>query len=103
MAEITESCGNMFADLGFADADDLAAKANLALHIRTRIAARKLTQAEAAAVLGPDQPKVSAIVNGRLDRFSTERLIRFLNDFGCDVRISVAPAVKGARGKMVCG
>lgn len=97
----TASSGNVFADLGLADADDLMAKANLALHIRRTIEARKLTQVQAARLLGLDQPKVSSIVNGRLEGFSTERLMRFLNDLGCDVQISVSAPHPGARGHLM--
>jgi predicted XRE-type DNA-binding protein len=99
----TPSSGNVFADLGLPDAEDLLAKANLALHIRRTIEARKLTQVQAARILGLDQPKVSAIINGRLDGFSTERLMRFLNDLGCDVQISVSAPHPEARGHVVFG
>ena len=78
---ITRGSSNVFADLGLPDADDLLAKANLALHIRRAIEARKLTQIQAAKILGLDQPKVSSIINGRLDGYSTDRLMRFLNDW----------------------
>jgi predicted XRE-type DNA-binding protein len=97
----TASSGNVFADLGLADADDLMAKANLALHIRRTIEARKLTQAQAASLLCLDQPKVSSIVNGRLDGFSTDRLMRFLNDLGCDVQISVSAPHPETRGHVL--
>jgi len=97
----TRSSGNVFADLGLPSADDLLAKANLALHIRRTIKARKLTQVEAARLLGLDQPKISSIVNGRLEGFSTDRLMRFLNDLGCDVRISVSAPHPQARGQVV--
>lgn len=97
----TRSSGNVFADLNLPDADDLLAKANLALHIRRTIEARKLTQVQAANLLGIDQPKVSSIINGRLDGFSTERLMRFLNDLGCDVQISVSAPHPKTRGRVV--
>jgi predicted XRE-type DNA-binding protein len=98
---VTPSSGNVFADMGLPDADDLLAKANLALHIRRVIEARKLTQAQAANLLGIDQPKVSLIINGRLDGFSTDRLMRFLNDLGCDVQISVSAPHPKERGHVV--
>jgi predicted XRE-type DNA-binding protein len=98
---ITRGSGNVFADLGLADADDLLAKANLALHIRRTIEARKLTQAQAAGLLGLDQPKVSSIINGRLDGFSTDRLMRFLNDLGCDVRITISAPHPDTRGHVM--
>ena len=97
----TPSSGNVFADLGLDEADELMAKANLALHIRRTIEARNLTQAQAADILGIDQPKVSAIINARLDGFSTDRLMRFLNDLGCDVTISVSAPHPKVRGQLV--
>lgn len=97
----TPSSGNVFADLGLSDAEELMAKANLALHIKRTIEARKLTQVQAAGLLGLDQPKVSSIINGRLDGFSTDRLMRFLNDLGCDVKISVSAPHPETRGHVV--
>ena len=100
---VTPSSGNVFADLGLPDAEDLMAKANLALHIRAAIAARKLTQAQAQAakLLGLDQPKISSIINGRLDGLSSDRLMRFLNDLGCDLKISVSAPHPKTRGALV--
>jgi predicted XRE-type DNA-binding protein len=98
---VTHGSGNIFADLGLPDADDLLAKATLAFHIRQTIKARRLTQAKAAEILGLDQPKVSSIVNGRLDGFSTDRLMRFLNDLGCDVQISVSAPHPETRGHLI--
>ena len=100
-SQSTPSSGNVFADLKLADADDLMAKANLALHIKRTIEARKLTQVQAARLLGLDQPKVSSIVNGRLDGFSAERLLRVLNDLGCDVKITVSAPHPRTRGHVV--
>ncbi len=87
----TESSGNVFADLGLPDADELLAKADLAIQISRIIEDRALTQAEAASLLGVDQPKVSALVRGRLEGFSMERLYRFLNALGQDIEIVVRP------------
>lgn len=99
----TRGSGNVFADLDLPDADDLMAKANLALHIRRTIEIRRLTQTQAAKLLGIDQPKVSSIINGRLEGISTERLMRFLNDLGCDVQISVYAPHPPTRGHLVFG
>ena len=87
---VTESSGNVFADLGLKDADTLMAKSVLAIHIKRTIKARRLARRRPRRLLGLDQPKVSAIISGRLDGFSTDRLMRFLNELGCDVRISVS-------------
>lgn len=89
--KITPSSGNIFADLGLPDADHLLAKADLAIEVSRVIEERGLTQAEAGELMGIDQPKVSALVRGRLDGFSMERLYRFLNALGQDVEIVVRP------------
>ena len=68
-----------------------ALKAELAGRILELVTVRKLTQKKAAAVLGIDQPKVSALMRGKLDGFSTDRLFRFLNALGQDVEIVVRP------------
>jgi predicted XRE-type DNA-binding protein len=94
------SSGNVFADLGLPDADDLMAKANLALHIRRAIETCNLTPGEAAKLVGLDQPQISLIINGRLDGYSTERLVRLLNDLGCDVQISVSAPHADMRGRL---
>jgi predicted XRE-type DNA-binding protein len=89
---VVESTGNVFADLGLKNPEELLAKAELVQRISDVIAERKLTQARAARVLGIDQPKVSALLRGRLDGFSLERLFRFLNALGKDVEITIRPA-----------
>src|ERR1700722_18822829 len=90
-SEVWVSSGNVFADLELPDAEEMLAKAELAHWIAVLISAAKLTQAGAARQLGIDQPKVSALLRGKLDGFSTERLIRFLNALGQDVEIRVRP------------
>jgi len=86
---VTEGSGNVFADVGIARPEEYLAKAELARHIIGVLDRRRLTQAAAARILGVGQPKVSALRNGHLDGFSTERLIRFLTTLGRDVRIIV--------------
>jgi predicted XRE-type DNA-binding protein len=84
--------GNVFADLGLPDADDRLAKAELAHEICSLIRSARLTQVQAARRLGVDQPKVSALLRGRLKDFSIERLLRFANRLGRDVHIHLRPA-----------
>jgi predicted XRE-type DNA-binding protein len=86
---VTPSSGNAFADLGLPDAEDRLAKAELARQIGAIIRNRRLTQSATADILGVDQPKVSALVNGRLAGFSLERLMHFLTLLGQDVEIVV--------------
>ena len=88
---VEASSGNVFADLELPAAAEALAKAELVRRICAILSERKLTQARAAAVLGIDQPKVSALIRGKLDGFSTDRLFRFLNALGQDVEIVVRP------------
>jgi predicted XRE-type DNA-binding protein len=83
--------GNVFADLGLPNPDIALAKAELVQRIRKLISDRKLTQSRAAELLGIDQPKVSALVRGRVEGFSIDRLLRFLNALGQMVEIIVRP------------
>lgn len=89
MDRIERGSGNVFADLGFPDAGERQTKLRLALTINQLIADRKLKQAEAARLLGINQPKVSALAHYRLDGFSVERLMTFLTALDCDVEIRV--------------
>jgi predicted XRE-type DNA-binding protein len=89
-AEIMASSGNVFEDLALPDAPTRLAKAELARRISAVIEHRRLTQSAAAAILGIDQPKVSALVSGRLAGFSIERLMHFLTLLGQDVEIVVS-------------
>lgn len=86
---VTESSGNVFADLGLPDAEEALTKAELAMAVGSIIEERGLTQSQAAEALGITQPKVSALLRGQLTGFSMERLLRFLNALGHDVRIVV--------------
>jgi len=100
-SKVTASSGNVFADLGLPDAEEALAKAEIATRICDIIAERKLSQAQAAALLGIDQPKVSALMRGRLDGFSSDRLFRFLTALDRDVEIVIKPKRKDAeRGRV---
>ena len=95
------SSGNVFADLGLAESDELIAKAALARQIASITAHRHLTQAQAAHLLGTTQPKVSDLVAGKLSGFSMERLIRFLNALDRDVQINVSPKPRSRERAML--
>src|ERR1700694_3697407 len=92
--EFTLSSGNVFADLKLPQADNLLAKAELAAKIIAEVQRRRLTQSQAAAILGIDQPKVSVLRQGKLSGFSIERLMRFLLLLGRDIEITVKGKVK---------
>lgn len=97
---IEESSGNVFQDLGFFDAAERLAKAELARVVRRIVLERNWTQRRAAAVLGIAAPDVSDLMRGKLARFSQERLERFLIALDMDVRIQVAR--RKPRAKRAC-
>ncbi len=86
---VTRGTGNVFADLGFADAEERQTKLRLAYEINAVVDAHRLTQTAAAARLGLSQPKVSALRNYKLEGFSVERLMTFLNALDRDVEIVI--------------
>ena len=86
---ITRGTGNVFADLGYADAHERQTKLRLALAINGVIARRRLTQAAAAVKLGINQPKVSALANYKLAGFSVERLMTLLTALDLDIEIVI--------------
>ncbi|HEY7609539.1 MAG TPA: helix-turn-helix transcriptional regulator [Alphaproteobacteria bacterium] len=99
MARITRGSGVVFTDLRFADAPERRTKLRLAQAINAALAERAATQAAAAALLGINQPKVSALANYRLDGFSVERLLGFLTALGRDIDIVVKRRAR-ARGRI---
>jgi predicted XRE-type DNA-binding protein len=94
------SSGNVFADLGLPDAEENKTKLVLALRLNERIKALGLKQAEVAKRLGIAQPNVSALINYRLDNFSSEKLMEFFNSLGYDVDVLIRPAAHERRGSM---
>jgi predicted XRE-type DNA-binding protein len=86
---ITRGTGNVFADLGYADAEERQTTLRLAHAINDVIARRRLTQAAAAATLGVGQPKISALAHYKLAGFSVERLMTFLTALDQDIEIVI--------------
>ena len=86
---VVRSSGNVFADLGFADAGERQTKVRLAMAINDVLRRRGLSQERAAELLGINQPKVSALSKCRLEGFSVERLMRFLTSLNRDVEIII--------------
>jgi predicted XRE-type DNA-binding protein len=80
---------NVFADLGYADAEERQTKLRLAYAINQLVAERRLTQTGAASALGINQPKVSALQRYKLEGFSVERLMTFLTALGQDIEIVI--------------
>src|SRR5215210_2738543 len=93
-AEVHDSSGNIFKDMGRTNPGERLAKAELARVIRKIVKERGLTQSEAATLLGVKQPDVSDLMRGKLARFSMERLERFLIALDMEVRIQIGPRPK---------
>lgn len=91
---ITEGSDNVFADLGLPNAEQELVKAELTLQIHRIITERKLTQIQAAEVLGVKQPHVSLLMRNRAGNFSVGRLMEFLTALGHNVEVSVTPSRK---------
>jgi predicted XRE-type DNA-binding protein len=91
---IHRSSGNVFRDLGFrpAEAASLAVRSRMMLALREHIRRKGWTQAEAARVMGVTQPRISNLVQGRIDRFSVDGLIGLLQACGLQVRFTLQRA-----------
>ncbi len=89
--KITPSSGNVFRDLGFGreEAEHLLVRSDLMIQVQKIIASRGLKQKAAAKLLGVTQPRVSDLLRGRIDLFSTDALIDLLARLGAQVRLTV--------------
>ena len=96
--EVHEGSGNVYADLGYRDADEMLVKARLACKISEIIRGKGLTQVEAARILGLTQPKVSALLRGQFRGISERKLIDCLTSLGHDVEIVVKDAPRRRSG-----
>ncbi len=89
MEQIIEGTGNVYANLCIPESETMLLKAQLAMAISDSIAARKLTQKQAAEVLGISQPKLSQLLNGRFRGIGEAKMIACLVRLGRDVRITI--------------
>ncbi len=94
--KIERGSGNVFADLGFRDAEDRMWKAQLAIKISRLIQSKGWTQAQAAERVGLDQPKVSQLLRGKLTGFSADRLFAILNRLGYNVEVRISTKEQSA-------
>ena len=90
--EVHRGSGNVFADLGLADAEKLKIKTGLVFEIRKAMRSRCLTQQEAAKLVGITQPKVSDMMRGDFSNLSERKLMDCLTHLGFDIEIKVKPA-----------
>ena len=95
-ARVTRGGGNVFADLGFANAEDHLVKAELVSELKHIIDREGWSQAQAAKVTGMAQPDVSRLLRGQFSNYSLDRIMRFLTATGCAVDITLKPKGKRA-------
>ena len=98
MTEFEPSSGNVFADLGLAQPEELKTKLVLAVRLNERIKGLHLKQSEIATRLDIAQPNFSALLNYRLDNFSSEKLLEFFNALGYDVDFLIRSTLRAQRG-----
>ncbi|MDR0827749.1 MAG: helix-turn-helix domain-containing protein [Desulfovibrio sp.] len=96
--EITAGSGNIYADLGFENADEMFLKAQLAASIKGILDGKGLTQVKAAEMLGLPQPKLSRLLNGHFDNISEAKMLDCIARLGRDIHITIGP-----ESSMPCG
>ena len=97
MSKIEKSSGNVYADLGVPDAEEMLVKAKLSMKIAEIIRLQKMTQTQAAQVLGMPQPKLSNMLRGRFRGISETKMLECLTRLGRDVQIVVKPSSKARK------
>src|SRR5574341_2518791 len=97
--KVTRSTGNVFRDLGFPsdEAEHLLVRSDLLIKVQKLSASRHLKQAEVAKILRVTQPRVSDLLRGRIDLFSTDALIDMLARLGVRVRLVLKPSGRNFR------
>ncbi len=91
--KVTPSSGNIFADIGLPNSEEHLAKATIAVVIGELIKERGLSQEGAGKILGLSQPNISNLVRGKLEKFSLDRLMRYMRKLDYDVVISLKPKI----------
>lgn len=96
---ITKGSGNVFADLGLPEPEELSVKADLVRQFARVLKVKRLSQAKAALICQTDQPTISKVLRGRLELVTVERLLKWLTLLNQDVRITVLEHADGGSGR----
>jgi predicted XRE-type DNA-binding protein len=96
--QVTESCGNIFEDIGLANPQDMLIKAQIVTKIEQEIRRRALTQTQAAKIIDIPQSRLSKILRGQFINVSESKLLHCLNKLGFDIQIKVAKKRKIGTG-----
>jgi predicted XRE-type DNA-binding protein len=99
--DVFPSSGNVFADLGLSHAEEKRTKVRLAVAINQIVQSQELSQTAVAKRLEVNQPKISALSNYRLDGFSVERLMNFLNALDRDIEIVIRRKPRSRRSARI--
>lgn len=94
---VTRGGGNVFDDLGFQNADEHLAKAELVSELKRIVDRAGWNQARAAKIMGMAQPDMSRLLRGQFSNYSIDRIMRFLRAAGCEVEITIRPKGKQAQ------
>lgn len=86
-----ESSGNVFADLGFDDADEMLMRGKIGIQVVRLLRERNLKQRESAELLGISQPEVSHLMKGEFQRFSEGKLLMFLKHLDTEITLHIRP------------
>jgi predicted XRE-type DNA-binding protein len=86
-----ESSGNLFADLGLKDADELFMRGKIGIQVIRLLKQRNLKQREVSQLLGIPQPEVSHLMNGDFQRFSEGKLLLFLKRLDTEITLHLRP------------
>lgn len=98
---IRRGSNNVFADLGYSDPDTHLLKAQLVSRIDELIREQKLTQSQAAQMIGISQPDVSRLLKGQFREVSVERIMRILTRLGCEVDIVIKLPGQSPAGSVI--
>ncbi len=93
--EHERSSGNVFADLGLDDANELQARGQIGIHLVALLKSKRLKQRQIAALLGIKQAEVSHLLNGHFSRFSVDKMFQFLNRLDQTVIIQISQHKRG--------
>ena len=93
--EFEHSSGNVFADLGIDDGEELQARGLIGFHVIALLKYKDMKQREISSLLGIKQAEVSHLLNGHFSRFTVDKLLEFLKYLNQKVTIQISPHKKG--------
>jgi predicted XRE-type DNA-binding protein len=93
--KVDVTTGSAFHALGLPDADDLVLRSALICKVADAARRTGLAQGAIGKMVGLSQPRVSALLAGKISLFSSERLVAILVALGHDVEVRVRKSKTG--------